>query len=75
MKINLSDCSWKQLVNLSKKCGFFVCEGAKHTGVEDKYGKRITTIPRSNSINRETAKGIIKDFKKAGCQKREIEHI
>lgn len=75
MKINIADCSWKQLVSLAKKCCFYTYEGEKHTRVEDKEGNVITTIPRHTCINRETAKGIIKDFKKAGCHRKEIAHI
>jgi len=75
MKISIADCSWKQLVNLAQKCGFFTPEGGRHTRVEDRQGNVITTIPRHSCINRETAKGIIKDLKKAGCQRKEIVHI
>lgn len=45
MKINVSDVSWKQLVNLARKCGFYVPEGKGHTRIEDKEGRVITTIP------------------------------
>ena len=75
MKISIADCSWKQLVNLAKKCCFYAYEEGKHTRVENNDGNVITTIPRTSHINRETARGIIKDFKKAGCQRKEIAHI
>lgn len=73
MKISLTDCSWEKLVNLADKCGFYTPEGGKHTRVEDKNGGLITTIPRKNRINKNTAKGIIEDFKKAGCKRKEIQ--
>lgn len=68
MRINPADCSWRKLVNLAKKCGFFIYEGGRHTRVEDKNGNLITTIPRKNRINKNTAKGIINDLKDAGCK-------
>ena len=62
------DWSWKKLVNLARKCGFCTSEGGRHTRVEDEDGKLITTIPRKNRINKNTAKEIIKDLRKAGCK-------
>jgi len=68
MKIDITNCSWKKLVILAKKCGFSTPEGGKHTRVEDKNGTFITTIPRKNRLNKHTAKGIIDEFKKCGCK-------
>jgi len=68
MRVNITDCSWEKLVNLAEKCGFYTSEGGKHTKVEDKMGKLITTIPRKNRLNKYTVKGIINDFKKCGCK-------
>ncbi|MFH1656779.1 MAG: type II toxin-antitoxin system HicA family toxin [Candidatus Nealsonbacteria bacterium] len=65
--MNIANCSWKKLVNLAKKCGFYIKEGGNHTKVENKEGKFITTIPRKNRLNKHTVNGIIKRFKECGC--------
>jgi|GEM_PF-899360 len=67
MKISVADCSWKQLKSLAFKCGLLVEEGGKHSVIRDKDGNFITTIPRKNSLDKFTAKGIIADLEKAGC--------
>ena len=67
MSINPAGCTWKELVNLARKCGFYLHDGGKHTCIKDKNGKLITTIPRSTRMNKNTAEGILKRFKRAGC--------
>jgi hypothetical protein len=68
MKVNPSDCSCDKLINIAKSCGFQIKEGGKHTKVMSNDGKLITTIPRKNSLNKYTAKGIIESFQKHNCE-------
>lgn len=75
MKVDITDCSWKQLIILAEKCGFVLFEGGNHTKVKDENGKKITVIPRHNRLNSHTVRSVIQDFKKAGCQRKEIKHI
>jgi len=67
VKISLTDCNCKELINLCEKCGFIVFHGRQHEKIKDKNGKFITTIPRHSKIKRETARGIIKQLKNSGC--------
>jgi len=66
-KINPSNCSWRDLVNLASNSGFSVFEGKNHTKVKSSSGELITTIPRHNDLDKFTAKAILKEMIKAGA--------
>lgn len=68
MIMNPASCSWKQLINLAGICGFIIFEGGPHTKVKTKTGRFIATIPRHNIIDKDTARGILRQFKRFGCQ-------
>lgn len=68
MQISPAGCSWKQFVNLAGKCGFIIFEGGSHTKIKTTLGRFITTIPRHNVIDKDTAKGILKKYRIFGCQ-------
>lgn len=72
--ISISSCSWKELETLALRCGFYIREGRKHSIVEDKTGKFITSIPRKakGKLDKWTVKGIIAELKKAGCSEKVI---
>jgi hypothetical protein len=67
VKISLADYSWHKLVNLAHKCGFIIFEGKHHTKIKDRNGCFITTIPRHSRLKRETVRGILEAFKRAGA--------
>lgn len=68
----MTDASWDKLCRLAKKCGFILEEGSKHTIVRKQSREKITTIPRHNKLKKYTAKEIIKSFKEAGCERKEL---
>lgn len=58
---------YNDLVKAAQKCGFLIMEGGKHCKVKTADSEFVTTIPRHNTLKRETVKGIIKAFASAGC--------
>ena len=67
VSVNPANCSHKELVGIAKQCGFDVFEGSKHTKVKDTQGNFITMIPRHETINKHTAKGIVADMNAHGA--------
>ena len=63
-KPNPADCSCLELIRFARRLGFIIFEGGKHTKIKDIFGNLITTIPRKNKINKNTAKEIIKILEK-----------
>lgn len=64
-KLNPADCSCSELIRFAIRAGFIIFEGGKHTKIKDISGNLITTIPRKNKINKNTAKEIIKILEKS----------
>lgn len=67
LSINPANCSHKELVGIAERCGFDIFEGNKHTKVKTKNGEFITMIPRHDSLNKHTAKGIVQDMNAHGA--------
>jgi len=62
LKVKTVDCSCDDLLKIARKCGFTDGGGKKHYKIETFDGKFITTIPRHNCLDKDTAKGILKRF-------------
>jgi hypothetical protein len=58
LSVKTTDCSYKDIYNICRKCGFIVFDGAKHYKVKTGDGKFVTMFPKSVRIKRETARGI-----------------
>ncbi len=67
LSVNTANCSHKELIAIAQKCGFDLFEGNKHTKVKTADGKFVTTIPRHESLNKHTAKGILQDMNAHGA--------
>jgi len=66
--VNTANCSHKELVAIAKQCGFEVFEGKKHTKIKAVKGEFVTMIPRHESLNKHTAKGIVQDMSDHGAK-------
>jgi hypothetical protein len=67
LSVNTANCSHKELVGIAQQSGFEVFEGNKHTKVKTSNGKFVTMIPRHDSLNKHTAKGIVEDMNTHGA--------
>jgi hypothetical protein len=68
LTVKITDCSYKYLLNIAKKCGFICFEGAKHCKIKNIDNQFVATIPRHNIITKYTAKGILRAFIRFGAE-------
>jgi hypothetical protein len=68
LSVNTASCSHSELVRIAKRSGFKIFEGKKHTKVETTAGEFVTMVPRHGTLNRHTAKGILKDMNACGAE-------
>jgi hemerythrin len=68
LSVNTANCSHKELVEIARQCGFEIVEGNKHTKVKTAMGEFVTMIPRHDSLNKHTARGIIQDMNAHGAE-------
>lgn len=67
LSVKTSDCSCEDLLKIAQKYRFSVVEGSKHCKIKSQKGETITVIPRHNSLNKHTAKGILERFIEFGA--------
>ena len=65
--VNTKNCSHKELVGIARQYGFDIFEGNKHTKIKTKDGKFVTMIPRHDTLNKHTAKGILENMNMHGA--------
>lgn len=64
--VNTANCSHSELVRIAKRSGFGIVEGKKHSKVKTAKGEFVTMIPRHETLNRHTARGILEDMNAHG---------
>jgi DNA-directed RNA polymerase subunit H (RpoH/RPB5) len=68
LSVNTANCSHGELVRIAKRSGFKIFEGKKLTKIQTTAGEFVTMVPRHETLNRYTAKGILEDMNAYGAE-------